>query len=310
MAISAVLPLKASGSYDVNDLKRAHILFTSLQTFVAAGTISEIFVLVPAAEVELVQQEYSCWQDLNIKVMAEDDLLPEFKKYPKMRGWRKQQLLKIAIANLVENEFYLTLDADVICLKPLDESKLIIEGKALLQYEQRSQHPKWWKSSARILNMDPNVGPKELGMTVTPALLSRTLSKKLMAELSPKTSFAKLAQNWVDALCSLHDPANPKNWWIGRFLKLKWTEYSLYYLCAMKLGLLDQFHVIAGTAQTPALLLIHDSHPYESWNIAGSFDLANPGLFCVVGSKSRIPPKEVWAKVGPFIQGDNPQPPF
>jgi hypothetical protein len=73
---------------------------------------------------------------------------------------------------------------------------------------------------------------------------------------------------------------------------------------------LDQFHVIAGTAQTPALLLIHDSHPYESWNIAGSFDLANPGLFCVVGSKSRIPPKEVWAKVGPFIQGDNPQPPF
>lgn len=310
MAISAVLPLKASGSYDVNDLKRAHILFTSLQTFVAAGTISEIFVLVPAAEVELVQQEYSCWQDLNIKVMAEDDLLPEFKKYPKMRGWRKQQLLKIAIANLVENEFYLTLDADVICLKPLDESKLIIEGKALLQYEQRSQHPKWWKSSARILNMDPNVGPKELGMTVTPALLSRTLSKKLMAELSPKTSSAKIAQNWVDALCSLHDPANPKNWWIGRFLKLKWTEYSLYYLCAMKLGLLDQFHVIAGTVQTPALLLIHDSHPYESWNIAGSFDLANPGLFCVVGSKSRIPPKEVWAKVGPFIQGDNPQPPF
>ncbi|MGY5798278.1 DUF6492 family protein [Rheinheimera faecalis] len=306
MAISAVLPLKASGSYDVNDLKRAHILFTSLKTFVAEGTISEIFVLVPAAEVELVQQEYACWQSLNIKVMAEDDLLPEFKKYPKMRGWRKQQLLKIAIAHLVENEFYLTLDADVICLKPLDESKLIIDGKALLQYEQRAQHPKWWKSSARILNMNPDVGPKDLGMTVTPALMSRTLSQKLMQELSPN----KAGENWVDALCSLHDPANPKNWWIGRFLKLKWTEYSLYYLCAMKLGLLEQYHIIAGTAQTPALLLIHDSHPYESWNIAGSFDVANPGLFCVVGSKTRLPPKEVWLKVAPFIQGSVVQPPL
>jgi hypothetical protein len=306
MAISAVLPLKASGSYDVNDLKRAHILFTSLQHFVAAGTISEIFVLVPAAEVELVRQEYACWQSLNIKVMAEDDLLPQFKKYPKMRGWRKQQLLKIAIANLVENEFYLTLDADVICLKPLDEHQLIINGKALLQYEQRSQHPKWWKSSARILKMKPDIGPKGLGMTVTPALLSRTLSQKLMAELSPKHQ----GENWVDTLCSLHDPVNPKNWWIGRFLKLKWTEYSLYYLCAMKLGLLEQFHCIAGTAETPALLLIHDSHPYESWNIAGSFALSNPGLFCVVGSKSRIPPREVWAKVGPFIQGDQPSPPL
>lgn len=306
MAISAVLPLKASGSYDVNDLKRAHILFTSLQNFVAAGTISEIFVLVPAIEVELVQQEYACWRSLNIKVMAEDDLLPEFKKYPKMRGWRKQQLLKIAIANLVENEFYLTLDADVICLKPLDESKLVIDGKALLQYEQRAQHPKWWKSSARILKMNPDVGPKDLGMTVTPALMSRTLSQKLMQELSPN----KAGENWVDALCSLHDPANPKNWWIGRFLKLKWTEYSLYYLCAMKLGLLEQYHIIAGTAQTPALLLIHDSHPYESWNPAGSFDLANPGLFCVVGSKTRLPPKEVWLKVAPFIQGNIAQPPL
>jgi hypothetical protein len=306
MAISAVLPLKASGSYDVNDLKRAHILFTSLQNFVAAGTISEIFVLVPAAEVDLVKQEYACWQSLKIKVMAEDDLLPEFKKYPKMRGWRKQQLLKIAIANLVENEFYLTLDADVICLKPLDESKLVIDGKALLQYEQRAQHPKWWKSSARILKMNPDVGPKDLGMTVTPALMSRTLSQKLMQELSPN----KAGENWVDALCSLHDPANPKNWWIGRFLKLKWTEYSLYYLCAMKLGLLEQYHLIAGTAQTPALLLIHDSHPYEHWNPAGSFDLANPGLFCVVGSKTRLPPKEVWLKVAPFIQGNIAKPPL
>ncbi len=306
MAISAVLPLKASGSYDVNDLKRAHILFNSLQTFVAPGTISEIFVLVPAAEVELVTQEYACWQSLNIKVMAEDELLPEFKKYPKMRGWRKQQLLKIAIANLVENEFYLTLDADVICLKPLDESTLIIQGKALLQYEPRAQHPKWWKSSARILKMSPDVGPKDRGMTVTPALMSRTLSKKLMQELSP----AKAGENWVDALCSLHDPANPKNWWIGRYLKLKWTEYSLYYLCAMKLGLLDQYHITAGTAQVPALLLIHDSHPYESWNVAASFDQANPGLFCVVGSKTGLPPKEVWQKVAPFIQGSMVQPPL
>ena len=47
MAISAVLPLKASGSYDVNDLKRAHILFTSLSTFLPAGLISELFVVVP-----------------------------------------------------------------------------------------------------------------------------------------------------------------------------------------------------------------------------------------------------------------------
>ena len=285
MAISAVLPLKASGSYDVNDLKRAHILFTSLQSFVAAGTISEIFVLVPAAEVELVQQEYACWQSLNIKVMAEDDLLPQFKKYPKMRGWRKQQLLKIAIANLVENEFYLTLDADVICLKPLDESKLIIDGKALLQYEQRAQHPKWWKASARILKMNANVGDPQLGMTVTPAILATDIVKGLMQQLTPKSA----KQSWVDWLCQLHLPKHPKNWLLHRFLMLKWTEYSLYYLCAHKLGLLDKYHVTAGTTELPQRLLVHESHPYEQWDVARSFSNNCPGLFCVVGSKTFLP---------------------
>ncbi|MBJ92415.1 MAG: hypothetical protein CL577_07415 [Alteromonadaceae bacterium] len=298
MAISAVLPLKACGSYDVNDLKRAHILFTSLSTFMAPGLISELFIVVPEQEVELVKQEYARWQALNIIVLSEDELLPEFKRYPKMRGWRKQQLVKIAIADKVANEFYLTLDADVVCLKPLTEQQLIVDGKALLQYEQRAQHPKWWRSSARLLGISADIGPKGVGMTVTPALMSRTISQQLMQQLTPKAA----NQNWVDGLCSLHNPSDPRNWWIGRYLKLKWTEYSLYYLCALKLDMLHKFHVIAGTETVPQLLLIHDSHPYEHWQVADSFAPENPGLFCVVGSKTRLPPKQVFERLAPFIQ--------
>ena len=298
MTISAVLPLKACGSYDVNDLKRAHILFTSLSTFMEPGLISELFVVVPQQEVELVKREYSHWQKLNIIVLSEDELLPEFKHYPKMRGWRKQQLVKIAIAEKVANEFYLTLDADVICLKHITEQQLIVDGKALLQYEQRAQHPKWWRSSARLLQMNSDIGPKGVGMTVTPALMSRTVSKQLIQHLTPKSA----TQNWVDMLCSLHNPSDPRNWWIGRYLNLKWTEYSLYYLCALKLDILDKFHVIAGTDTVPQLLLIHDSHPYENWNVAASFAPDNPGLFCVVGSKTRLPPKQVFERLSPFIQ--------
>lgn len=297
MSIGAVLPLKVSGSYGVDDLNRTTILFKSLQAFAEPGLFSEFWVVVPANEVEQVQKALARWQHLPIKVTAEDELLPELKNYPKMRGWRKQQLVKLAIANRMQSRFYMTFDADVICLKPVTEAQLIIDGKALLQYEQRAQHPKWWKSSARLLNMSPDVGDTRIGMTVTPAIMATDLCKAVMNELTPQ----KAGKNWVDAIGELHDPANPKNWWPGRYLKLKWTEYSLYYLCAHKRGLLDQYHVTAGTTEFPQRLLVHESHPYESWDTDYSFSQRCPGLFCVVGSKTGLAPSTVMKRLEPYI---------
>ena len=49
-------------------------------------------------------------------------------------------------------------------------------------------------------------------------------------------------------------------------------------------------------------MLIHDSHPYEQWQVADSFAADNPGLFCVVGSKTRLPPKQVFERLSAFIQ--------
>ncbi len=304
MAISAVLPLKVTGSYGGDDLNRAHILFRSLQRFAEPGLFDAFYVVVPAPEVEQVREAFARWQGLGIEVVSENELVPELARYPKMRGWRKQQVVKLAIANRIRTRFYITFDADVICLKPLRESDLVIGNRALMQYEQRAQHPKWWKASARLLRMSPNVGDPAVGATVTPALLSVDLCKAVMTALAP----AKGRGSWVDALGSLHDPADPRNWRISRFLMLRWTEYSLYYLCAHKVGRLDEFHVTAGTPSVPQLMLIHDSHPFETWDVAHSFGDANPGLFCVVGSKSGLRPQEVWEKVGPFI--DPERPPF
>ena len=90
---------------------------------------------------------------------------------------------------------------------------------------------------------------------------------------------------------------HPSNWTIGRLLRAKWTEYSLYYLNAMKQGLLDQYHIRAGPKDIPQLLLVHDSHPFETWNAEQSFAKQDPGLFCVVGSKSGLEPEVVWKRI-------------
>jgi hypothetical protein len=77
----------------------------------------------------------------------------------------------------------------------------------------------------------------------------------------------------------------------------------------MKLGLLDRYHVTAGTAAVPQRMLVHESHPFETWDVGRSFSAQCPGLFCVVGSKSGLAPVEIWRKVGPYID-PHATPPF
>lgn len=296
MTIGAILPLSIRGSYDVDDLGRTEILFKTLAAFSEPGLFSKFLVVTPPNEVEEVTKRLRSWSQFNPVVMSEEELVPELANYPHMRGWRKQQIVKLAAQTQFDDDFYITFDADVICLKPLSLNKLIVEGKALIQYEQRSQHAKWWKASARLLKMSANIGNTEIGMHVTPAILSTKLAEQLTQEIT-----LLWGKNWVNAICSLHNPKHPNNWRISRFLQLKWTEYSLYYLCALKKDNLAKFHVNAGSLEHPQLLLIHDSHPYENWDTAHSFSNNCPGMFCVVGSKSRIEPKEVWQRISPFV---------
>ena len=300
MKIGAVLPLKIRGSYDVDDLNRAEILFRTLAGFAEPGLFDPILVVVPPAEVETVARHYQKWQDLNVEVVSEEALVPELARYRGMRGWRKQQIVKLAAARRIEHDFFLTLDADVICLKPIAYRDLIVDGRALLQREPRAHHPKWWKSSARILGMDANVGDPEFGMHVTPALLSTRLCLNLAEELSPAGKGAGKG-SWVDVLGRLHRPRHPSNWTFERFRRRRWTEYSLYYLCALKHGELDRYHVLAGSDETPQLLSAGCEHEFESWDTARSFSADGPSLFCLVGSKSRVEPSVVWNHIAAFV---------
>lgn len=303
MSISAVLPLKASGSYGANDLRRGHILFSSLSVFAEEGLFSAFYIVTPEDEVDLVRETYACWTRFKIEVISEHALVPELAKYPNMRGWRKQQIIKLAIASKIQTDYYMTFDADVICLKPLTKQVLFPKGKGILQYESCRQHPKWWKSSSRILKLGRRYQGMQQGMTVTPALLSKTISLAVQEEINA----CQGTDNWITWLCELHLPKHPKNWLLNRYLMLKWTEYSLYYMTALKRDILHDHHTICGSDTVPQCLLIHDSHPFEDWDPEKNFSDACPGLFCVVGSKAFLEPETVWTKVSDYINADVPQ---
>ncbi|WP_321298565.1 DUF6492 family protein [Marinifilum fragile] len=298
MKLSAVLPLCIRGSYDIDDLGRTEILFKSLSVFAEPNLFDEFLIVCPSNEVEIIYNKCSKWQNLNVRVVSEEDLIPELKKYPHVRGWRKQQMVKLAAPRMLDCDFFVTFDADAVCLKHISKENLLPNGKAVLQYEKRSRHPKWWKSSSKILKMSLNIGDLEHGMTVTPAILSSELCNLTAAEIEKHW---RGKGTWVDRLCRLHNPKSLSNWTPYRFKRAKWTEYSLYYLTSLKLGLFNKYHVLAGTETTPQMLLSHETSVYEEWDEAKSFSNEDPHLFCVVGSKSGLDPELVWKRLKAFI---------
>lgn len=300
MLLSAILPLSIRGSYDVDDLGRTNILFTTLRAFGADQVLKEILIVCPPDEVSVIREQVKKWPEFIIRVVSEEDMVPELANHRQVRGWRKQQMIKLAAPRELSTPYYLTLDADAICLRPLTESLLIPDGKALLQYEKRALHPRWWKSSSRILKMSDHVGDPEVGMTVTPAIMASDISEATGEEIAANL---RGKGSWVDKLCRLHNPKSPSNWTFYRHLRGRWTEYSLYYFCALKRNMLEKYHVTAGTETHPQLLLIHDSHPFEQWVPEQSFAPNGQGLFCVVNSSMRFDIENTWQKIAPFVPG-------
>jgi len=293
--LDAILPLKIDGSYGVEDLGRADILMASLSAFFEPNTLSTFLVVTPSDEVAAVRDYLSRWPNLPIEVMAEEQLVPELLHFSGLRGWRKQQLVKLASSRVLGSEFCLTFDADVFSTRPTSLDDLLPGGRALMQYESRALHPRWWASSARLLSLSKSVGDPERGMSITPAILSRAI----LDSLAKKLTSARCS--WAEVLCRLHRPLHPSNWTPARFMRAKWTEYSLYYLHAAAIGALEEYHVEGGTGDTPQVLLGHEAHPFESWRPAFTFGPNNPALFCLVGSKSGLTPANVWDVVGDFI---------
>ena len=117
-SLDAIMPLKVDGSYGLDDLRRTDVLMASLDAFFEPGLLSTFLVVSPAAEVPAVTSYLAQWQSLPIEVMAEEDLVPELRRYPKLRGWRKQQLVKLAAYRELSSDYCLTFDADVFSTCP------------------------------------------------------------------------------------------------------------------------------------------------------------------------------------------------
>lgn len=278
--LSALLPLKLSGRHYGDNLARLDLLFSSLAHHGSPGWLDELVVVARADEIDAIRRHLARWPELPLRIVAEDEHFPAFRRFNRpwqLRPWQRQQIIKLNARALTSSPFVLTLDPDVIAVKPIRRETLLPGGRALLEPESRSVHPRWWRDSADLLNVDP--GMERPGMTVTPALISIVVLDEVHRRLEEVGG-----RPWMDILLTSY---------------CDWTEYTLYLLAAERAGLLAAHHVWADDSVSPTHLQtepevsIWDAGEVSRADLGRLFASDVPGMFAVVQSNTGLKTSEV-----------------
>jgi hypothetical protein len=218
--VTLVLPLV------LNDLPRAALLLSSLR-MTSAKAIAELIVLTRPLEQDVLcgalQGMVSQFEiQYPLRCLPESSLLPPNSKYP---GYGVQMALKLLVAKLVQTDFYITLDADLLCLHPMlftyvlaptkywSASKTGTYKRGVYHFEEMSVHPLWWESSAGVLNIstailqawamkDEKFGSEtsNVGFGATPAVLSTFGSLLTVGEITRQLYCASLQLSYSQCL--------------------------------------------------------------------------------------------------------------
>ena len=281
-ALSALMPLKISGRHYGDNLARLDLLFSSLEHYGAPGLLDELLVVARADEVDVVGRHLERWSGLPLRILVEDEHFPAFRRFTRpwqIRPWQRQQIIKLNAPALTTSPFVLTLDPDVIAVKPITRELLLPRGRALLEPEARTVHRRWWRDSADLLDVDP--GLERPGMNVSPALLSTAVLNEVQGRLE-----AVGGRPWMEILLTSY---------------CDWTEYTLYLLAAEQAATVERYHVWADDPEAPShlhadpALSIWDAATASRANVERLFASDAPGLFAVVQSNTGLEASEVAA---------------
>ena len=284
--LDAVLPLRPS------DCERARLLLRTLEWFFE--DLETLWIVTPDDALGEVEAKVS---HPRARFLSETEVVPELGFYRTLyatslilrrclMGWYVQQLIKMSAASFVGTPFYLTLDADVLCVRPLRTADLVRDGRGVCKRHGLDVHADWYAQAERILSL-----PRS-GFThgVTPTVLSREGMLALHAYLAGRASpiWRRLG--------------GPLAGWRGFLLRhLPWTEYALYFTFLEAQGLFERYHVPFPGTRLYGHSVWQDGN-FEAWQPAELLLGDDAPFFCVVQSSLGIDPRRVWEKIGPFLE--------
>ncbi|WP_062111335.1 DUF6492 family protein [Aureimonas sp. AU40] len=162
------------------DWERCRLLCDSVDRFVTGHAVH--YLLVEAADLPL----FKSFEGPRRRVVSERDLLPFWLRPindpiaagrrlwlspfgPPLRGWHVQQLRRIAMGAAMDEAVLVSLDSDVVFVKPFDVSHFRsgeavrfyrrAGGMAEVEPERRPEHERWSRRAAALLGLPPEPIP-------------------------------------------------------------------------------------------------------------------------------------------------------
>lgn len=298
--MDAVLPLT------LRDVERASLLLDSLAArFVDLGTL---WVVCPDRELSAVEGALGRWrQDLRPRCVAETSLVPELALTPRLGGWYRQQLVKLAIHEHVGSRLYLTLDADVICIKRVSSAELAPQGLAPCHTTPKPLHPSWYRGSEAVLGLQ--AARRGVSHNVTPAVLHRDAVAELAHYLQRRAALGLfpsglrgIKQRFARARARGNPRIDAEGWRLYLAAGTPWTEYALYYTYLEASGRFERFHTHSSTCiyDQEGSFWRADRRAFPSWAPLASSSSTGAPWFVVVQSNTHVPPAQVRRKLAEY----------
>ena len=268
--IEGVLPLLAS------DHGRFALLRMSLNRFWQGGTIH---VIVRAEDMDRTRGLVG--EDRRFNVVNQESLMGGVTGDSSGVGWWTQQILKLAAAQIVGSDFYLTLDADCLLVRNVSRDALVRNKRGLVEYDTPNRRANWYQASSRLLGLPKTVPMRSV--SVTPFLLHTGTAAALTNHTAACARERKVT-SWQEML--LNRPG--------------WTEYTLYHLFAMSKGLWDTHHESESSDLIgPSVWFKEDA---QKWNPSEAFEGERKFLFVVVQSNTHIEADWTSARVTRYLR--------
>lgn len=291
----------------LKDLPRALVLLSSLGTFLHCSNnlhddlpkcwLKKLLIIVPDDDVVMIRTLLASTSGGKVEVIPESILLgfQPHKRSEELQfyidGYAVQMALKLLVAKIVESDYYLTLDADVINTRTFNTSDLFTwqtqnniydkrkggKWKAKFTPESQDAHVHWWQGATNTLgyyhgsddaaqvDYQPDSTAK---FGVTPALLSTFGSMVVLKRLEEVFSTVEEGEDGLG-----HGQSVP---WVERWLMrwgdgYWWSEYTLYTLALHHHKVFEHLHHPAADALDELSCRSVWFTPDKQWNASEIF---------------------------------------
>jgi hypothetical protein len=278
--MAIVLPIKQQTYHtDKNEFNRfATVGLSTLELFLDPSF--HLIIIVPKIQLTEARTKIISTK-LRIQFVEEEELLDD--QFQNIRGWSKQMLLKLLIATIIKEPYYMVIDADLILTKPLTHNDLFYENRLIGCKEKWhttdspdyavSTH--WWQNSHRFLQ---------------PFMID--FDSNYMMSVTPETFIVKEVLDLMSKLSGRHTE------WQAAFFKHGATEFCTYWLHLMEEG---KTHLYNFSETSPSLwtmdrsrnwLYNHSNQSLEE-TIKAGFERNQNDFFIVVQSHTNVCVKQL-----------------